>query len=353
MPGLRPTYARHTSGVLHSAPVGQTVRAFVARTTDAGTRGAVEDYPRDGLPAGDVTIAVEYSSLNFKDALAATGQNKVAAVYPHIPGIDAAGTVAESSDPAWPVGQRVLVTGYELGAPRFGGWARLTRVPSAWCVRIPDALSTFDAMAIGTAGFTAAQAVEALARNGTTPESGPIVVTGATGGVGCLAVDMFAGAGYRVIAVTGKADQHDWLRMLGASEILPREAVSLADQEKPRPLLPARWAGALDNVGGATLEALVRGTQVGGNVALCGLVGGTDYRGTVIPFILRGVGLLGITSANAEMSVRQRLWQRLATDLRPRHLGEVARTVPLEGLPDEIDRMLAGRSFGRVVVQIG
>ena len=163
---------------------------------------------------------------------------------------------------------------------------------------------------------------------------------------------MLAGAGYRVDAVTGKAGEHDWLRTLGASEILPREAVSLANAAKPRPLLPTRWAGALDNVGGATLEALVRGTQIGGNVALCGLVGGADYRGTVMPFILRGVGLLGITSSNTAMPVRQHLWQRLATDLRPRHLADVARTVPLEALPDEIDRMLAGQAFGRVVVPL-
>ncbi len=332
--------------------MGETFRAFVARTTDAGTRGAVEALTRDDLPPGEVTIAVEYSSLNYKDALAATGQNKVAARYPHVPGIDAAGTVAESSDPGWAAGDRVLVTGYDFGALRWGGWARYARVPAAWVVRIPDALSTFEAMAIGTAGFTAALGVEALARNGTTPGSGPIVVTGATGGVGCLAVDLFAGAGYRVVAVTGKADQHDWLRGLGAAEILPRDAVSLANEARPRPLLPARWAGALDNVGGATLEALLRGTQIGGNVALCGLVGGTDYRGTVVPFILRGVGLLGITSSNTPMAVRQHLWQRLATDLRPRHLADVARAVPPDALPAEIDRMLAGQAFGRVVVDV-
>jgi putative YhdH/YhfP family quinone oxidoreductase len=324
----------------------------VARTAGAVTRGQVEDVTREALPAGEVTIAVEYSSLNYKDALAATGQNKVAASYPHVPGIDAAGTVAESTDPAWAVGDRVLVTGYEFGAPRWGGWARLARVPSAWVVRIPDSLSTYDAMAIGTAGFTAGLALEALQRNGTLPASGPVVVTGSTGGVGSLAVDMFAGAGYRVVAVTGKADQHDWLKALGAAEILPREAVSLADTPNPRPLLPARWAGALDNVGGATLEALVRGTQIGGNVALCGLVGGADYRGTVLPFILRGVGLLGITSSGTPMSVREPLWRRLATDLRPRHLGVVARTVTLDGLEPEIDRMLAGRAFGRVVVDV-
>jgi putative YhdH/YhfP family quinone oxidoreductase len=332
--------------------VGETFRAFVARTSDAGTHGGVEALPRDALPPGDVTIAVEYSSLNYKDALAATGQNKVAARYPHVPGIDAAGTVAESSDPAWTPGTRVLVTGYDFGALRWGGWAAYARVPAAWVVRIPETLSTFEAMAIGTAGFTAALGVEALARNGTTPESGPIVITGATGGVGSLAVDMFATAGYRVIAVTGKADQHDWLTALGAAEILPREAVSLAGEGRPKPLLPARWAGALDNVGGATLEALVRGTQTGGNVALCGLVGGADYRGTVMPYILRGVGLLGITSSNTPMPVRQHLWQRLASDLRPRHLADVARTVRLEDLPAEIDRMLAGRAFGRVVVPI-
>jgi putative YhdH/YhfP family quinone oxidoreductase len=332
--------------------VGQAFRAFVSRTGDAGTRGGVEPLTREDLPAGDVTIAVEYSSLNYKDALAATGQNKVAARYPHVPGIDCAGTVAESTDPQWTVGARVLVTGYDFGALRWGGWSCYARVPSTWVVRIPDALSTADAMAIGTAGFTAALALEALARNGTAPDSGPIVVTGATGGVGCLAVDIFSGAGYRVVAVTGKADQHDWLRSLGAAEVLPREAVSLAGEAKPRPLLPARWAGALDNVGGATFEALVRATQTGGNVAICGLVGGSDYRGTVIPYILRGVGVLGVTSANTPMLVRERIWHRLATDLRPRHLVDVVRTVPLDDLPAEIDRMLAGQAFGRVVVEV-
>lgn len=332
--------------------MGQAFRAFVARTGDAGTRGGVEPLTREALPAGEVTIAVEYSSLNYKDALAATGQNKVAARYPHVPGIDCAGTVAESTDPVWTVGTRVLVTGYDFGALRWGGWSCYARVPAAWVVRIPDALSTFDAMAIGTAGFTAALGLEALARNGTVPDSGPVVVTGATGGVGCLAVDIFSSAGYRVVAVTGKADQHAWLRSLGAAEVLPREAVSLAAEPKPRPLMPARWAGALDSVGGATLEALVRGAQVGGNVALCGLVGGSDYRGTVLPYILRGVGLLGITSANTPMLVRERLWHRLATDLRPRHLVDVARTVSLDDLPAEIDRMLAGQAFGRVVVEV-
>jgi acrylyl-CoA reductase (NADPH) len=332
--------------------VADTTRAFVARSTDAGTRGAVEDLAVAALPAGGVTIAVEYSSLNYKDALAATGQNKVAASYPHVPGIDAAGTVAASTDPAFVPGAGVLVTGYDFGALRWGGWSGLARVPSGWVVPLPDGLSTFEAMAIGTAGFTAALGLEALARNGTTPESGPIVVTGATGGVGCLAVDLFAGAGYRVIAVTGKADQHEWLRTLGASEILPREAVSLANDTRPRPLLPTRWAGALDNVGGATLEALVRSTQIGGNVALCGLVGGADYRGTVMPFILRGVGLLGITSSNTLMPVRRHLWQRLATDLRPRHLAEIVRPVRLDAVPAEIDRMLAGQAFGRVVIDV-
>jgi putative YhdH/YhfP family quinone oxidoreductase len=332
--------------------VGQAVRAFVARTTASGTRGQVEEIDAEALPPGEVTIAVEYSSLNFKDALAATGQNKVASSYPHIPGIDAAGTVAASADPAFAVGERVLVTGYELGAPRWGGWAARVRVPSAWVVRIPAALSTFEAMAIGTAGFTAGLAIEALQRNGTLPASGPVVVTGSTGGVGCLAVDIFAAAGYHVVAVTGKADQHEWLKRLGAAEILPREAVSLADTPNPRPLLPAKWAGALDNVGGATLEALVRATQVGGNVVLCGLVGGADYRGTVLPFILRGVGLLGITSSGTPMTVRAPLWARLATDLRPRHLADVTRTVSLGELRPEIDRMLAGRAFGRVVVDV-
>lgn len=328
-----------------------TFPAYIAEETDGRVQGRVGRLSLDQLPKGDVTIEVEYSSLNFKDALAATGQNKVAAGYPHVPGIDAAGIVSHSDHPEWTPGDRVLVTAYDFGAGRWGGYARYARVPHEWVVRTPQSLSSFDAMAIGTAGYTAAMALEALAHNGTTPASGPVLVTGASGGVGSLAVDLFAAAGYTVSASTGKPEQHEFLRMLGASEILSREEVSLGDEE-PRPLMRARWAGAVDNVGGATLDYLLRTTLGYGNIASCGLVGGSAFRGTVIPFLLRGVNILGIDSGHVPLAKRQALWNRLATDLRPRHLAQVARKITLSDLPDAIATILQGRVHGRLVVSL-
>jgi acrylyl-CoA reductase (NADPH) len=326
--------------------------AFIARDRgDGRVRGAVDRLMTTELPVGTVTLDVEYSSLNFKDALAATGQNKVAAGYPHVPGIDAAGTVVESAHADWKVGDRVLVHAYDFGAGRFGGYARYARVPHDWVVRLPPTLSTFDAMAIGTAGYTAAMSLEAIERNGTSPASGPVLVTGATGGVGCLAVDIFAAKGYQVFASTGKPELHDWLRSLGASEMLSREDVSLTE-EAPRPLMRARWAAAVDNVCGTTLDYILRTMKAYGSIALTGLVGGTTFRGTVMPFILRGVNLLGIDSGHVPISERQALWERLATDLRPRHLDRVARRITLHELSDAIDEILAGRVHGRLVVDV-
>jgi putative YhdH/YhfP family quinone oxidoreductase len=326
--------------------------AFIAKDHgDGRIRGRVDRLTAADLPIGTVTIDVEYSSLNFKDALAATGQNKVAAGYPHVPGIDAAGTVFESSDPAWKVGDRVLVHAYDFGAGRFGGYARYARVPADWVVRLPASLSTFDAMAIGTAGYTAAMSLETVERNGTTAASGPVLVTGATGGVGCLAIDIFAAKGYQVAASTGKPEMHDWLRALGASEMLSREDVSLTD-EAPRPLLRARWAAAVDTVCGTTLDYLLRSMKAYGNIALTGLVGGATFRGTVMPFILRGVNLLGIDSGHVSIAERQALWERLATDLRPRHLDRVARRITLHELAEAMDEILAGRIHGRLVVDV-
>jgi acrylyl-CoA reductase (NADPH) len=326
--------------------------AFIAEDHGAtGVRGRVGRLTLADLPTGTVTIEVEYSSLNFKDALAATGQNKIAAGYPHVPGIDAAGVIVETADAAWKVGDRVLVHAYDFGAGRFGGYARFARVPHDWVVRLPASLSTFDAMAIGTAGYTAAMALEAIERNGTTVSSGPVLVTGATGGVGCLAVDIFAAKGYQVAASTGKPEQHEWLRELGAVEILSREDVSLTDEE-PRHLMRARWAAAVDNVCGTTLDYLLRTVKAYGSIALCGLVGGTTFRGTVMPFVLRGVNLLGIDSGHMPISVRQALWERLATDLRPRHLDRVARRITLHELADAMDEILAGRVHGRLVVDV-
>jgi acrylyl-CoA reductase (NADPH) len=326
-------------------------RAWVAEAHEGRVEGRVAELPAAALPAGDVTIAVEYSSINFKDALAATGQNKVASVYPHVPGIDAAGVVTASDAPQWKPGDRVLVTGYDFGSGRFGGWARYARVPAEWIVRMPDALSTRDAMALGTAGYTAALCVLALERNGTSPAEGAVVVTGATGGVGCVAVDILAARGYRVVASTNKTERHDWLRALGAADIVERAAVQVTDAD-PRPLLPGRWAGAVDNVGGATLDYLLRTMKIGGNVALCGLVGGATFRGTVMPFILRGVGLLGIDSGHTPIADRQAIWNRLAADLRPPHLDAVTRLVDLAAVGPHVEAMLRGDEYGRMVVKI-
>ncbi|MGH9159273.1 MAG: acryloyl-CoA reductase [Vicinamibacteraceae bacterium] len=332
--------------------VSDSFPAFVAEERDGRVAGRVDWLTLDRLPPGDVTIEVEYSSLNFKDALAATGRNKVAARYPHVPGIDAAGTVVESSHADWRPGDRVIVTAYEFGAGRFGGYARYARVPHEWVVRRPSSLSAFDAMAIGTAGYTAAMALLAIQQNGTTPSDGPVVVTGATGGVGCLAIDLFAAAGYDVAASTGKPPLHDWLRRLGASELVSRDEVAIPEGAELRHLMRVRWAAAVDNVGGATLDYLLRSVKPYGNIALCGLVGGSTFHGTVMPFLLRGVNLLGIDSGHLPIGERQALWDRLATDLRPRHLHDVARRVTFAELPDVIAAMLHGDAHGRCVVAI-
>jgi acrylyl-CoA reductase (NADPH) len=335
-----------------SAAMEPTFRAFVAEEHDGLVRGQVRPLAADELPPGDVTIAVEFSSLNFKDALAATGQNKIAARYPHVPGIDAAGRVVESASPDWRPGDRVLVTGYELGAGRFGGYARYVRVPADWVVRMPDTLSTLQAMTIGTAGFTAALSLLAVERNGTTPAAGPVIVTGATGGVGCMAIDLFAGKGYEVVASTGKPDRHELLRTLGAASIVSREEVTLPPGTEPRHLLPSRWAAAVDTVGGATLDFLLRTTKIGGNIALSGMVGGSTFRGTVMPFILRGIGLVGIDSGHTPIGFRQAIWDRLGTDLRPRHLDLVTRRITLDDLAPHIESMLRGEEYGRIVVEV-
>jgi len=329
--------------------VQESFAAYVVKKNDDRVEGEVTTLRADQLPTGDVTIAVEYSSLNYKDALAATGQGGIVRTYPHVPGIDAAGTVVESQSAAIAVGDQVLVTGYDLGVGSFGGYAAYVRVPAAWVVKIPATLTTFDAMALGTAGFTAAMCLLAMERNGTRPEQGPVLVTGATGGVGSVAVALLAQQGYTVAASTGKTDQHDYLRQLGANQFLSREEVSLTG-DRLRPLLTGTWAGAVDTVGGATMSYLLRTVNYGGNIALCGLVGGHDFAGTVIPFLLRGINLLGIDSAACPMAYRQTIWQRLATDLKPRHLGRIARVITLRDLPGAITAILKGQVKGRLLV---
>lgn len=329
--------------------VQEPFAAYVVQQQDARVAGAVTTLRAEQLPAGEVTIAVEYSSLNYKDALAATGQGGVVRTYPHVPGIDAAGTVVASQTPDIAVGERVLVTGYDLGVGAFGGYAAYARVPAAWVVQTPPTLTTFEAMALGTAGFTAAMCLLAMERNGLRPEQGPVLVTGATGGVGSVAVNMLAQQGYTVAASTGKADQHDYLRQLGASQILSREDVSLTG-ERLRPLLRGTWAGAVDTVGGATMSYLLRTMNLGGNIASCGLVGGHDFAGTVIPLLLRGINILGIDSVTCPMPSRQRIWQRLATDLKPQQLMQMAQVITLRDLPEAIAAILQGHIKGRLVV---
>lgn len=331
------------------AIVEETFAAYVVNKQAERVVGEVTTLNAAQLPAGEVTIAVDYSSLNYKDALAATGQGGIVRQYPHVPGIDTAGTVVQSQSPDIAVGEQVLVTGYDLGVGAFGGYAAYVRVPAAWVVKLPATLTTFDAMALGTAGFTAAMCLLAMERNGSHPEQGPVLVTGATGGVGSVAVNLLAQQGYTVAASTGKAAQHEYLHHLGASQILTRDDVRLTDAS-PRPMLRATWAGAVDTVGGATLSYLIRTMQYGGNIALCGLVGGQDFAGTVIPFLLRGVNLLGIDSVMCPMAYRQTIWQRLATDLKPRQLAQIAQVITLRDLPEAIAAILQGAITGRLLV---
>jgi acrylyl-CoA reductase (NADPH) len=303
----------------------------------------------DDLDAGEVVIRVAYSSVNYKDALAATGAGKIVRRFPCVGGVDAAGVVESSRDARFAPGDEVIVTGYDMGVAHDGGYAEYLRVPAAWVVHRPPGLSLFEAMALGTAGFTAALAIHRLEQNDLAPASGKVIVTGATGGVGSLAVAMLAGRGYHVTALTGKDSERGYLESLGAAEILPRSSV---DSASPRALDKAQWAGALDAVGGATLAWLLCTLQQNGAVASYGNAGGAQLHTTVYPFILRGVRLIGIDSAATLMPLREKIWQRLARDLRPQHLAQIARSVAFPDLPEVFEQLLQGRAHGRVVVKI-
>lgn len=330
--------------------IPQNFACYLVRKTgkdqiDAG----VETRPIVELPAGDVLVRVESSSLNYKDAMAATGHPGVVKRFPHVPGIDAAGTVISSEVEDFGPGQNVIVTSYELGSGRWGSWAECIRVPAEWVVPLPDGLTAKTAMTYGTAGFTAAQCVLALEEHQITPDKGEIVVTGATGGVGAFAVQFLARLGYSVTAVTGKDEARDWLLSLGAREVIDRSDVN---DDSDKPLLKGRWAGAMDTVGGNTLATLLRSTDRGGCVAACGLVGGSDLPLTVYPFILRGVTLAGIDSAWCEMPRRLKIWNRLATDWKLDDLDSFANTVSLDELNPQIQSMLAGRHRGRTLIKL-
>lgn len=322
---------------------------LVRRDDDDRILASPARVPLADLPAGDVEIAVACSSLNFKDTLAAAGNPRIARDLPHVPGIDAAGTIVSSTDPALPVETEVLVTGYGLGAPAWGGWAERIRVPSEWVIPLPEGLSCHRAMQLGTAGLTAALAIDAIQRADVTPASGPVLVTGATGGVGLLAVALLGRLGFEVVAATGKPGQHDLLRRHGAAVVIDRNEVL---ETGDGPLASARWAAAVDSVGSDTLAAVVRATQSRGCVAACGLVGGDDLPLTVYPFLLRGITLAGIDSASCPHPVRVELWNRLAGPWSPGALDDATRDVSLEALAECISRMQSGQHVGRTVVTI-
>lgn len=321
---------------------------LVTKRDDGQIERRIAAADEKDLPPGDVLVRVKYSSLNYKDALAATGHPGVVSKFPHVPGIDAVGMVEESSSAKFRVGDEVIVTSFELGAGRWGGYAELIRVPADWAVPLPAGLTSRESMILGTAGITAAMSLEAILKQGIQP-GGEAVVTGASGGVGTLAVAMLAQAGFRVVAVSGKPKAAELLRRLGAAEIVPREAVNDSSQ---RPLLKARWAAAVDTVGGVALATLLRTTQERGCVTACGLVGGTDLPTSVYPFILRGVVLAGINSATYPATERPALWNKLAGPWKPKMLDELATEVSLENLEPKIQEILAGRNVGRVVVKI-
>lgn len=301
------------------------------------------------LDAGDVLIRVHFSSVNYKDALAATGKGRIVRRFPCVGGVDLAGVVVSSAAPRFRPGDAVIATSYDLGVAHHGGYAEYALVPGGWVLPLPTGISLCESMALGTAGLTAAMAICRMEDNGLKPESGPVVVTGASGGVGSLAVDMLAGRGYAVTALTAKAEQADRLKSLGAREVMLRSELDLRDA---RPLGKGLWAGAVDNLGGPTLAWILSTCKPAGVVAGIGLAESTDLKTTVMPFVLRGVSLLGIDSAYAGFAVRERAWGRLAGDLRPRHLAQSVRIVEFDEIPAVFDELIAGRARGRTVVRI-
>jgi len=309
----------------------------------------METIGLDSLSDGDVVVRVRYSTINYKDALAATGAGKILRRYPLVGGIDLSGEVVTSTDPAFTPGQKVLVNGCGLSETHDGGYAEYARLQADQLVPIPDGLDEFQVMAIGTAGYTAALAIHRMEQNGQQPELGEIVVTGATGGVGSLAIDMLAGRGYEVAAVTGKQSSTEYLRKLGATRVLLRDQIDLGK----RPMEEAQFAGAIDNVGGELLTWLTRTMSFWGNIASIGLAASPELKTTVMPFILRGVSLLGINSVYTPRAMRLQVWQRLASDLKPRHLDSiVTRTIDFDALPTAFDAYLKGSVVGRTVVRI-
>ncbi|MBR0904113.1 MDR family oxidoreductase [Bradyrhizobium liaoningense] len=325
-----------------------TFKAIRIDKADKGTTAQLTQFDEAELMDGDVTVRVEWSTLNYKDGLALSGKAPVVRRFPMIAGIDFAGTVEASSHPQWKAGDKVVCTGWGMGETHLGAYAEKARVKGDWLVALPQGLSTRDAMAIGTAGFTAMLSVLALEKHGISPKSGPVVVTGAAGGVGSVATAVLSKLGYHVIASTGRASEADYLKHLGAAEVIDRNELSAP----AKPLAKERWAGGVDSVGSTTLANLLSMTKYGGAIAACGLAAGMDLPSSVAPFILRGVCLLGIDSVMCPIEPRKAAWQRLASDLDRTKLAEITKEIPLAEVPDWGTKILAGEVRGRIVVKI-
>jgi acrylyl-CoA reductase (NADPH) len=327
-----------------------TFKAFVVNKTDTGFTSGFQELTLDNLPAGEVLIKVAYSGVNYKDGLASIPEGRIVRSYPFVPGIDLSGVVVESSDPRFKEGDQVLATSYEIGVSHYGGFSEYARVKADWVVPLPTGLTLKEAMALGTAGFTAALAVHRIQQNGLTPQNGPVLVTGATGGLGSVAISILKNLGYSVAASTGKESEHGYLKQLGATEILSRAETSA---ESNRPMEKERWAGAVDSVGGSTLAYLLRTMKYAGSIGACGNTGGANFSTTVFPLILRAVTLFGIDSVNCSMPLRRQIWEHLASDYKPEHLLDaIGHEIPFEELPQALATILKGGSRGHTIVKI-
>jgi acrylyl-CoA reductase (NADPH) len=324
------------------------MKAIVIDKTESGTQAALKDFPETELMEGDVTVRVSHSTLNYKDGLAITGKAPVVRRFPMIAGIDFAGVVEASDHPDFKAGDAVICNGWGMGETHLGGYAEKARVKGDWLVRLPEGMTPQQAMAIGTAGYTAMLCVMALESHGLTPDQGPVVVTGAAGGVGSVAIALLARAGWEVIASTGRTSEADYLTSLGATQIIDREELS----QKPRPLGKERWAAGVDSVGSTTLANLLSMTRYGGAVAACGLAGGMDLPASVAPFILRGVALLGVDSVMCPIARRRAAWTRLAHDLDQKLLDAMTATISLDEVPGKAEEIISGKIRGRMIVEI-
>ena len=325
-------------------------KVYRLREVEKKVVAAFEQSSIDELDPGEVTVRVAYSCVNYKDALAATGAGRIIRRFPCVGGIDLSGTVVESSDPRFKKGDAVIATSYDIGVAHDGGYGEYARVRADWVVPMPKGMSLFEAMALGTAGFTAGLAVARMEHEGLRPGAGPVAVTGATGGVGSIAVDILSACGYRVVALTGKEAEIDYLKRIGAAEVMLRSSLDLS---RIKPLDKATWAGAVDNLGGDVLSWITSTMQVGGTLASIGLAASHTFNTTVMPFILRGVSLLGVDSVNTPMGLREKVWRRLGADLKPRRLQSIVTTLDLADLPGVFEKVMKAQVRGRTVVKIG